>query len=188
VHDLAPLTALGGTAPKRDTIGTVEIVEITDLALASVAARLGRERDCLESLTNLLGARPPSPGTSISGADYSAFWMGPDQWMLWTRYQGNENIAQDLRAGLGAFASVTEQTDGWACFDVSGTGTFDLFERLCPVPVRRMASGTAQRTTIHHMGCCVICLDAGRAYRVHGARSSAGALHHALCTAATSIA
>lgn len=189
MHDLAPLTALGSTEPRHEDIGGLAIREITDVALASVAARLHEEADCRTALAQMLGQTPPAPGHATTGAETGAIWTGPDQWMVYGPYTGPHVLADRIKSALGACASVTDQTDGWACFDLSGDArVIDMFERLCPVPARQMQAGDAQRSTIHHMGCLVICTDAGRSFRVLGARSSAGSLHHALVTAARSVA
>lgn len=187
MHDLTPVTALGGTVPRRDEIGNVSIVENPDLALASVAARQDREDDCRQGLETLLGYPAPAPGKATPQSEISAMWLGPEQWMLSAPLATHELLADVVAHRLGESASVTEQNDAWACFDIHGPGLNDLFERLCPAPVRKMTEGDAQRTVIEHIGCLLIILQAGNAARLLGPRSSADSLHHALKTAARSI-
>ncbi|MEL6682896.1 MAG: hypothetical protein AAFQ09_09650, partial [Pseudomonadota bacterium] len=50
MHDLKPITALGGAEPRTDTIGTVTIAENDGVSLASVAARLGQEAACQKGI------------------------------------------------------------------------------------------------------------------------------------------
>jgi sarcosine oxidase subunit gamma len=188
VHSLRPLTALGGSSPQQDRIGALTIVETPDVALASVAARLGQEAVCRKALGGALGAAVPEPGKALLVDPVSALWMGPDQWLLWARHQSHELLADGIKTELGAAASVTEQNDAWVCFDVSGPSVVDLSERLCAAPARRMRTGDAQRTAIHHMGCFLIVLEAGQEFRFVAPRSSAGSFHHALVTAARSVA
>jgi sarcosine oxidase, subunit gamma len=64
----------------------------------------------------------------------------------------------------------------------------DVLERLAPVDSREMETGAATRTVIEHIGCHLICREAGAAFTVMGARSFAGSLHHALLAAAKSVA
>ena len=188
MHDLAPLTALGGTEPRVETIGTVTLTEVPGLALASVTARLGREADCAKGLRTLLDADLPGPGRAALASPLSAVWMGADQWMIGAPFDSHEDLAARLKTRLKNLASVTEQSDGWVCFDVTGAAVVAMFERLCAAPVRRMQAGDALRSTIHQMGCFVICGAPGAHIRVLGPRSSAGSLHHALVQAAVSIA
>ena len=183
VHSLKPITALGGTDPQVDTVAGVTCTEITNLSLASVAARLGQEKSCATKLKSILGATPPLPGKALLAQPYSAVWMGPDQWMIGADIATHEDIAAILKADLNDTASVTEQTDAWAGFDLAGNGIEAVLELLCNVNMRAMNSGEATRTSIHHLGCFVICGDPQGFVRILGPRASAGSLHHAITTA-----
>jgi len=103
--------------------------------------------------------------------------------MLGADIATHEDIAAKLKAALKDTASVTEQTDAWCCFDLSGKGIAAVMELLCPINMRALASGDATRTTIHHLGCFVICGDPDGFLRILGPRASAGSLHHAILTA-----
>lgn len=186
--DLSPQTALGNKAPLRSEIGGLCVLERTDLAFASVTARLGQRDACALELSDILGAPAPGIGRACLHTAVSAFWTGADQWMVSAPFETHERVDTILSSKLRGLASITEQTDGWAVFDISGDQCVDAFERLCAAPVRKMRGGDVQRSTIHHLSCFVLCTDTGREIRVFGPRSSAGSLHHALCTAARSVA
>jgi sarcosine oxidase subunit gamma len=189
VHDLSPLTALGGATVRRDKIGDLTIAETAQIALASVAARAGQDDACAAVLADLVDNKTGiAPGRMIVGTPYSALWMTPGQWMLSAPFETHEDIAADLKTRFGAQASITEQTDAWVCFDITGPTITTLLERLCPLPANRLTAGDASRTTIEHIGCFVLCRKAGSDLRILGPRSSAESLHHALCAAARSIA
>jgi len=188
VDKLAPITALGGEAPLTDTIGTITIAENAQVALASVAARLGHEAACKKVLKTVLGGTAPNPGKSQLNDRVAGFWTGPDQWMLSAPMTTHEMIADQLKKALGNAASVTEQSGAWVMFDVVGEKMADLCERLCNVPIRRMTTGDVQRTQIHQLSCFVIRHKDENHIRILGPRASAGSLHHALITSAHSIA
>ena len=183
MHDLTPITALGGTAPRVDTVADVTLTEVPDVALASVAARLGKETACARNLETLLGAAAPAPGRATTGKDYAALWMGPDQWMLSADFRTHEDIAALVKSTLTDTASVTEQTDAWTCFDLTGPRINAVLELLCNIDLTQCGTGDATRTSIHHLGCFVTCTDAGQSVRIFGPRASAGSLHHAITTA-----
>ena len=185
--DLKPVTALGGAEPRVDTFPHVTISENDGLALASVAARVGFEVECLTVLKGLLG-EVPGPGKAILHDPEAGFWMGPDQWMIGAPLDTKSVLADDLKLRFGEAASVTEQSGAWVCFDLTGTGMTDVTERLCAVPIRRMQAGDAHRTVIHQLGCFVIRREKDDHIRILGPRASAGTLHHALITAAHSTA
>jgi len=187
VHDLTAITALGGQSPRVDTIGEVMLRENDGLALASVHARLGHETACREHLANLLDRRVPEIGKVVLRDPEAAFWTGPDQWMVGAPYSTHEDLAAQLKARFGASASITEQSDAWACFDLKGAKMEAVMELLCSINIRAMQTGDAQRTSIHHLGCFVIRRDPNDWVRILGPRASAGSLHHAIVTAMQSV-
>lgn len=188
MHDLASLTPLGATTPKTDQIGRVRISEVTDRALASVTARRGSLTGFTAAAETLFGMTLPAPGTSATGEVWTLIWTGPEQWFAEAPFASHEDIARIVKAGLGDTASVTEQTDGWVRFDLEGEAVLDLLERLCPLATRSMKTGAATRSIIEHMGCLVICREAGQRFSLIAPRSYAGSLHHALAATARSIA
>ena len=183
--DLTPITPLGGTSLRTDTIGAITISEGDDWALASVAARTGQGEDTLARARKLTGLDLPGPGGLVAGGDWRAWWMSPDAWMLATPISMSEDIVAAVKPALGVAASVTEQTDAWARFDI--TAPVGFLERLCNVDPARAAPGSATRTVMEHMGVVLLRHEEG-AFSVLGARSSAGSLHHALLTAARAVA
>lgn len=186
MHDLKALTALGGTTAQQDDFPGLRLSEAPDWALASLAARLGQEAEMAEKAQALLGTALPAAGGCVTHGAFTAFWTGPEQWMLMAPHDSHEDLAAQAKAALGTTASVTEQTDGWVRFDLEGARCHDVLERLCPVDTARMAAPAATRTRLEHLGCFLIRQGATR-FTVLGPRSSAGSLHHALVTAAKSV-
>jgi sarcosine oxidase subunit gamma len=185
-HRLISLPPLGRIAPRIDELAGLRIVENPGVALASVACRLRREAEFAKVAKWFFGFAMPGPGGVAGKASYAAIWTGPDQWFIEAPFESHEDIVRIIKDGLGDIASVTEQTDGWARFDVEGQGSVAVFERLCPLDIHSMPTGSANRTLIEHLGCIVICREAGVRFSVLGPRSSAASLHHALLAAARS--
>lgn len=179
--EMTPLTALGGQDPVVANTGSVVLTEVTHLALASVTARHGQDETCKAHLTDLLEHPAPSIEELVMHDPEAAFWIGPDQWMVGAPHDTHEDLAAGLKARFGASASVTEQNDAWAVFDLEGT-FIPAMELLCPINMQSFPTGSASRTTIDHMGCFVTRRAADH-LRILGPRSSAGSLHHALLTA-----
>ncbi|MEP3946747.1 sarcosine oxidase subunit gamma [Ascidiaceihabitans sp.] len=186
MHDLTPITALGGATPQVETVGTVTLSENPGLALASVMARVGFETECAKHLADLLDGDAPGPGKCRLHDPEAAFWMGPDQWMVGAPYDTHETLAGELKTRFENTASVTEQSDAWVCFDLRGAKMEAVMELCCNLNIRAMQTGDAQRTSIHHLGCFVLRRDPEDGVRILGPRSSAGSLHHALKTAMVS--
>lgn len=184
---LTSLTPLGARSARVDNIGTLEIREVADQAMASVAARFGQADLTKETTAAQLGLVLPEVGLSSQTAPFAAFWMGPDQWMISADHNSHELLASEVKRALGPCASVVEQTDGWCRFDITGATVCDLFERLCNAPVRQMAAGAVTRSSVEHVGAFVWRLTE-ESIAVIAPRSSAKSLHHALIAAAKSIA
>lgn len=179
---LKPITPLGNDAPVRVTIGPVTIAEVVDAALASLTQRMGQD---IAAAAKAAGVPLPGAGKVEQGATYGAFWLGPESWMVEAPFASHEDIVAHLKPAFGEAASITEQTDAWARFDVTGDRLPALFERLCNYDIARHGAGSASRTMLEHLGCYVV-IRAGNHISVLGPRSSAQSLFHALETAAHS--
>lgn len=179
--DLTPLLPMGATTPREDTHNGVTLSEIGGTALASFAARLGKEDAARATLSDFLSDTPPAPGQATL-SDTGAIWIAPDQWLIVGSEDTPGALAASLVTAAQGAASVTDQTGAWCRFDLKGAGLPAVFELLCPMNLRNAAPGAATRTSIHHLGCFVI-LRADDHVTVLGPRSSAQSLHHALITA-----
>ena len=179
--NLTALTPLGAAHTKSNQIGKITLTEVTDRALASLTCR-NASMAAFNATATSMGLVLPQAGHWVDGKQ-AAIWTGVDQWLIDAPY--GPDLAQELKAAFGDSASVTEQTDAWARFDISGAAKVDLLERLCPAPTRRMIAGMATRSTVEHIGCLLICEE--DRFRLMCARSYAGSLHHALTTVANSL-
>ena len=184
-NPLKSLTALGHPTAQSDTIGAINITENPNTALASLAARLGREAE-VANLAQSAGIPLPGPGRSEAAATYGALWLGPEQWMIEAPFASHEDIVAALQPIFNETASITEQTDAWVRFDVIASDLPALFERLCNFDLHKAEPGAATRTVIDHLGCYIIHRSA-TLVSILGPRSSAHSLHHALITAAKAL-
>lgn len=181
MDNLVAITALGAPDPRVDTVGPVTCSEIPGVALASVAARLGQETAAKAALKKLIGAEAPKV-QRFEGTAITAFWAGPEQWMVEAPHDTHEDLATQVKSAIGSAASVTEQTDAWVRFDLAGANIQAVLELLCQLDLRILTKGTAARSSIHHIGCFVLCRSSDH-YSLYGPRSSAKSLHHAILTA-----
>lgn len=184
-HRLKPISPLGHAEPAVEALGPCTLVEVVDIALASLAIRAGREAD-VARIAGAQGIPLPGPGQAAAGAACSAFWMGPGLWMIEAPFTSHENIVARLKPLFDDAASLTEQTDAWARLRIAGPDLPRLFERLCNADLARAQPSVALRTTIEHLGAFLLIRD-NRTIDVLTARSSAGSMHHALVAAAGSV-
>lgn len=180
VTDLAPLTALGADTARSARFGALTLAETPDMALASLAQR----RDGDQPLP--MGLRLPGPGGWVSGNGLAAFWTGPHQWMIEAEGRAEQDFARDLALAAPG-CSVTEQTDGWVCFeltsDAGAAPIRQIMAKLVNIDVDDFGPGRATRTGLEHQGVFLI-RRADNRLAIWGMRSSAESLWHALATAA----
>ena len=178
--DLSPLTALGAAAPRRQSFGALTIWENADMALASLALRRG--------------GTPPQPfGLTLPAAagwqaadGIAAFWTAPGQWMIEAAGRATADFAADLAAAAPG-CSVTEQTDGWVCFELAAASQADalrrLLEKLVNIAPEQLQPGTALRTGLDHQSVFLL-RRAPDHLAIWGMRSAARSLWHAITSAA----
>lgn len=184
-HDLKPLTALGHDAAEVITLGRYTFTERFDVALASVAARRGQNKD-LAKAAKAAGVPLPAPARSDTGTPYSAFWVAPDMWFVEAPFVTHEDLATHLKTALGETASITEQTDAWVRFDISAPDLSPLMERLSNLDLVSLPIGYASRTVIEHLGTYLI-KRSETEVTLYGPRASAQSLLHALEVTAKSV-
>ena len=73
-------------------------------------------------------------------------------------FDEHEDIVAELEPVFAEAASITEQSDAFARFDLTGGVPAALVERLCPLDARSMKPGDAGRSVIEHVGCHLLCL------------------------------
>ncbi|WIY24369.1 sarcosine oxidase subunit gamma [Parasedimentitalea psychrophila] len=178
--DLQMMTPMGNTTPTVEHYGSTCIAEHCGIELVSLAARRGQTETLQDYVEKELGVRLPKVGGSVTGTDVSAWWTGPDQWMIEARWDIKLALTGRVAQVIGKLGSVVDQSDGWVRYDISGPDVISMFEKLTAIDVQMMQSGTVVRSAIHHIGCFIRCETAGDDYSVYGPRSSADSLHEAL--------
>ena len=184
VPKLHAVSPLGFTTPHKHMVGAYAISEVTDRAMASVTAR----KDCGAAVKNILTKILKQPAPEVGGycaGEIEAFWTGQGQWMLAAPFDDHEDIVASFVGTFKGKASLTEQTDGWCRFSISGPDIDRLCSLLCNIDMRGLIAGKASRTSIEHIGCFLVRV-ADDSLHIIGPRSSAGSLHHAISAAAKS--
>ena len=177
-NPLMPTTALGGSSPKSEHFGRVQITENSDLALASVAVLGGAK-------PKPFGIVLPDVGQATQKGDYGAFWIGHNQWIVEASSRADSDFSRELKSKVGK-ALVTDQTDGYVCFDLHGPQDvlINVLNKLINIDPKRLTPGTVVRTGLEHMTVFVIRRSDDH-LSVLGMRGFAGSLWHVLSVAAS---
>ncbi len=192
-NKLTPISALGAVSPQSIAVNNYTICEVTDRAMASVAALKTHEKAAAKTIARLIGADAPSVARWSGGTELTAFWTGAGQWMVDAPMSSHEDITAILAPDFAGIAVMTEQSFGWCRFEISGidaNGVDRLCGLLCALDMRETTAdssggGAAARTSIEHIGCFVMRLTATKIHII-APRSSAESLYHAIKTAMVS--
>lgn len=174
--DLRLSSVVGFSPPKTFEQGALSLTQNSDLALASLALRRGADEP------RPFGLALPGPGAWAARGDVSAFWTGPEQWMLEAQGRAESDFAAEVMAACPG-QSVSEQTDGFVAFEIRSQAgenpILGLMAKLMNIDPRLFVAGSATRTGFEHMSVFVIRREV-RHLAVLGMRSAADALWHAL--------
>ena len=128
------------------------------------------------ALERLLGnTLPQSPQEKISSMP-TAYWLGPNDWLLLDPAQEIDRIASALRESAnGATSCVTDVTDAWSTIDMAGEDAPARLAEGCSVDLHNCAfpSGRYALTRLQHLSIIIHRLDDTPRFRILVDRSVA---------------
>jgi methylglutamate dehydrogenase subunit D len=166
---------LPGRYGRRGTTGLV-IEQRTDLALASVIAKRGKRFALVNAVNTAFGvALPDGPRRATRGAVTFA-GTGPDQWIASAEGSEAAGFAAKVRARIGPFAAVSDQSDARLVLLLSGPRLRDVLAKGVPVDLHPKAfkPGDVATTLVAYIGVQIDMLDDAPTYQLSTPRSTAG--------------
>ena len=159
--DAAPLTR-----------GKATLAPLDPGPIASIALFPGGEKAAAKGLKPL-GLTFPGPGTWAAKAEARIVWTGRGQAFL-----------MGVPAPALEGAAVTDQSDGWAGFALTGPGAEAVLARLVALDLRASAfpAGRAARAALNHMS-LVLLRTGPEAFELYTFRSMARSAWHELAEA-----
>ncbi|WP_233587057.1 sarcosine oxidase subunit gamma [Pseudorhodobacter sp. E13] len=139
--DLIAKSPLAGRAPT--SLAGVTLAEADMGPVTSVAPFAGQDGALAAALAPL--AFPAPNSISSDGAAR----------LVWTA-RGQAFLIGAAPGDWGQFAALTDQSDGWACLTLSGSGAAEVLSRLVPLDLRAMAVGSGARSSLGHMAMILI--------------------------------
>lgn len=105
----------------------------------------------LAATKHALGFELPLQANTVTDAqDISAFWLGPNEWLIVTPDGPEAAIAQGLRSALhGLFCAVTEVSGGQTIIALRGQKVRDLLAKGCPLDLHPRAYGLGRCAQSH---------------------------------------
>jgi heterotetrameric sarcosine oxidase gamma subunit len=175
----APLAGLahagrfGAAAQKPGVL----IEERTDLALATVMARRGKEQSLKRVIAKAYRLNLPD-GPRVAAKDGVSFaGIGVGQWFA-AAGPSETDFVRSLRARVAGLASVADQSDGRVVLRLRGDRVRDVLAKGVPVDLhpRRFRTGDVASTLVAHIGVQIEQLDDQPTFQLMAFRSLAGSL------------
>jgi len=160
---------------RAETTGLV-VEERTDLAFASVTAKRGKRFALVNAVNTAFGvALPDGPRRATRGSVTFA-GTGPDQWIASAEGADAAGFAAKVRARIGPFAAVSDQSDARLVLRVSGPRARDVLAKGVPVDLHPKAfkPGDVACTVIGYVNTQIDMLDDAPTYQLAAPRSMAG--------------
>ena len=173
----------------EESRSSVSLEVLDSYTAAHIGTRKGADEALLQTCEQAYGFKLPSAGKMVAGSSVSAVWAGPGQWLVFAPDSGGRDLEQELRAKLGALASVADQGDARMFVRVAGPSSRDMLAKLLPLDIhpRAFPPGSAAITHAAHIGVMVWRSDKPRTtdcFILACSRSYAQSLWHALMDAA----
>ena len=187
---LAERAALAGLAAPghygRAGVTDLVIEERTDLTFASVIAKRGKRFALINAVNTAFGvALPDGPRRATRGAVTFA-GTGPDQWIASAEGSEAAGFATKVRARIGPFAAVADQSDSRLVLRLSGPRVRDVLAKGVPVDLHPSSfkPGDVASTVVGYIGTQIDMLDDAPTYQLTAPRSMAGSFWSWLTSAA----
>ena len=112
---------------------------------------------------------PAVANTWNAGGEYSALWLGPDEWLVVGPDGHNDALGADLRMALaGVHHSVTDLSANRTIIEISGTDARLVLAKGCPLDLHGSAFKPPQcaQTLLAKSQMILQCVDARPVFRV----------------------
>lgn len=162
----------------------VDLREIDDNTLVSLALPLGAEDATIKAIKKSLGIQVPEVGQSKlakSGA-MRLLRLGLDQVFISFLHTGADSEPY-IAKKLNCAAYSTDQTHVWVTLEISGPNARKALERICPIDLNPGSFAVDQlaRTSMEHLGAIII-RTGDHTFLLMSASSSAASFLHAVET------
>ena len=144
---LIPRPPLSRAAPL--VAGTCSLSEMSVGPITSLSPWAGKTKALSTALKKAHGMAFPAPNRVTARDGIRAIWSGRDQAFL-------VGVAPDT--SLGAYAALTDQSDGWAVLRLEGQGGEAVLARLIPLDLRlaSFAIDHCARSSLQHISALLV--------------------------------
>ncbi len=155
-----------------------DLAPVPPRSIAGIASFRDRDR-LLAALHAALGAAPPDTARFVSAGAATLACIAPARYLAWGA--ADANLPAHLARTLDGLAAITDQSDMWASWRVSGADVRECLARVVPIDLAPdiFQVGDLALTRAGHLDVRVCRVDS-EAYEVAATRSVAADLLHVL--------
>jgi sarcosine oxidase subunit gamma len=167
--------ALPGRYGRAGATGFV-IEEVTDFAFASIICKRDKRFALINAVNTAFGVALPDGPRRVTRGHVTFAGVGPDQWIASADASDATGFAARVRARLGPFAAVSDQSDARLVLRVSGSRVRDVLAKGVPVDLHPKAfrPGDVACTVVGYITTQIDMLDDAPTYQLAAPRSMAG--------------
>ncbi len=164
--------------PRACASSDLRISEQLGLGLATVMSR-GQHAVLTARIADQFGIDLPSGSTRSARGGIAFVGIGPGTWLA-CREAADPNWASELTTRVSGYASVSDQSNGYAVLRIAGPAARDLLSRGAFIDFHPsvFGPGSAAVTTIAHIGVMLWQLDDAPTFEVALFRSYAASFWH----------
>jgi heterotetrameric sarcosine oxidase gamma subunit len=158
------------------------------LGLAKILARKNEAAALAQNVQAHFNCALPTSPRRTCGNDIAVIGIGPGSWLAMCENGGND-FANSLKPILGSFAAISDQSDAYGIFRLTGPALRAALSKLVPIDIhdRVFKVGDVAETIARHVGILFWRLEdiAGSpVFDIAVARSFSASLRHALIQSA----
>jgi methylglutamate dehydrogenase subunit D len=182
---LVPRSAFASVTTTVGAGRGVVAMDCDGLGLAIVLVRRGQLPILMRQVRECFDIELPCGPRRAAAGDLAFAGIAPDGWLV-TRQQHAATLASDLKEALGACASVSDQSDGYAVLRVTGPSVRESLAKILAIDLhpRVFRHGDVAITAAAHIGVTVSRLNDGAEgwplFEIAVFRSLARSFWHAL--------
>jgi heterotetrameric sarcosine oxidase gamma subunit len=177
------------SASPGSSAGGVTATDCDGRGLATVALKKAQSAALIERVRERYGIDLPLGSSRRESRGIAFAGLGPETWLA-TRDNGADDFFAALARDIGALASVTDQSAGYAVLRLAGPKLRDTLAKLLPLDLhpRAFKPGDVVSTLTFHMGATLWRLednpDGTPVFEIAVFRSLASSFWHALSESA----
>ncbi len=167
----------------------VELSEVTNKALVSIAVPLKGEAQFQTAMKKAFEADVPETGASSFSKDKSKQFLGLQKDQLFAVFDREDDYPTSvISEALSDKGYYTDQSDSWVVLRLQGIKCRKALERICPLNLHQdvFAINEVARTTMEHLA-AIIVRDDKDSFILMSPRSSAHSFLHAIETSVKNI-